>query len=86
MISQPDPLPLTEITKLLLKHFDIREGEWDLALEFQIAVGQVGPDPSKALPGAMLAVSRIGVVKATQHGPNTVDASQISGSSNSPTT
>ena len=84
MKSQPDPLPLTEVTKLLLKHLQISEGEWDLALEFQLALGQVGPEPSKLLPGAMIAVSRIGVVKAMQRGPNTVDASKVVSSNDLP--
>lgn len=72
-----EPLSLHEVTKLLVKHFGYHEGLWDLSLEFQLAVGSVGPSPDKVLPGAMLAVSRIGLNRAEIIGPATVDASKV---------
>lgn len=75
--TSKEPLSLPEIAALLVKHFGYNEGLWDLTLEFQLAVGQVGPTPDKALPGAMLAVSRIGLIRAVMKSPSTVDASEI---------
>ncbi|MDD5241592.1 MAG: hypothetical protein PHG47_07720 [Sulfuricella sp.] len=67
---------LREITELLIKHHGLHEGLYDLALEFQIAVGAVGPDPSSIVPGAMIGVRRIGLVNTDKEGPSTVNAAE----------
>jgi hypothetical protein len=66
-----------ELTALLLRDQDIHEGLYDLALEFQLAVGAVGPQPDAAVPGVMVGVARIGLNKAPQKGPHTVDAAEV---------
>lgn len=68
---------LREITELLVKHHNLHEGLYDLALEFQIAVGAVGPDPASIIPGAMFGVRRIGIMKTEKAGASTVDAAQV---------
>lgn len=68
---------LREITELLVKHHGLHEGLYDLALEFQIAVGAVGPDPASIVPGAMFGVRRIGIMKTEKAGVSTVDAAQV---------
>jgi hypothetical protein len=72
---------LREITELLVKHHGLHEGLFDLALEFQIAVGAVGPDPASIIPGAMFGVRRIGIMKTERAGISTVDAAQVNPSS-----
>lgn len=72
-----EPLTLRELTKLLIKHHGVREGLFETAIEFKFALGQVGPTPDDALPGAMLGVSRIGLVAADKTGPATVDAAEV---------
>lgn len=68
---------LREITELLVKHHGLHEGLFDLALEFQIIVGAVGPDPSSIFPGAMFGIKRIGITKSAQSGASTVDAAEV---------
>jgi len=68
---------LREITELLVKHHGLHEGLYDLTLEFQIAVGAIGPDPASIVPGAMIGVRRIGIVKAVKEGLSTVDAAKV---------
>lgn len=68
---------LREIAELLVKHQGMHEGLYDLAIEFQIGVGGVGPSPELVLPGAMVGVKRIGLKQAVVLGPATVDASVI---------
>lgn len=68
---------LREITELLVKHHGIHDGLYDLAIEFQIAVGAVGPDPSSITPGAMIGVRRIGLLQTDKHGPSTVNAAEV---------
>jgi hypothetical protein len=68
---------LREITELLVKHHGLHEGIFDLAIEFQIAVGGMGMDSSSILPGAMINVKRIGLTKAPKAGTATVDAAEV---------
>lgn len=84
-MNQPDkstqsiePLPLREITVLLVKHYGLREGLWDINFELQVGIGRFGMS-DKVLPGAMLGISRVGVTKtpAEQAGPNTVNAADL---------
>jgi len=71
------PLSLRELGELLIKHYGYHDGLWDVAIEFQLAVGRIGPSPESTLPGAMLGVSRIGLARAQQSGPTTIDASIV---------
>lgn len=70
-------LSLRELTELLVKESKLHEGLFNLTIEFQIGVGAVGPTADTVLPGAMVGVSKIGLVAAEKEGPNTVDASSL---------
>lgn len=67
---------LREIAEILVKHHNFHEGLYELTVEFQIAVGAVGPDSSSIAPGAMIGVRRIGLMKASAAGPSTVNAAE----------
>lgn len=69
-------ISLKELAVLLVRHNGIHQGLYDVSVEFQIGVGSVGPSPSDVLPGAMIGVNRIGLAKAPQEGPNTIDAAK----------
>ena len=66
-----------DLAEILIKHHDLHEGLYDLTFEFQIAVGAMGPSPESVLPGAMIAVKSIGLMKAEKNGPQTVDAAKV---------
>lgn len=70
---------LIELTEILVKHQKLHEGLYNLSLEFQLAVGAVGPTPELICPGAMIGVSRIGLSKTETEKANihTVDAAKI---------
>jgi hypothetical protein len=70
---------LIEVTEILIKHQGLHEGLYNLSLQFQIAVGAVGPSPELITPGAMLGVSRIGLAKTEKEkaNPQTVDAAEV---------
>jgi len=70
---------LVELTEILVKHQELHEGLYNLSLEFQLAVGAVGPTPESICPGAMIGVSRIGLSKTEENNANihTVDAAKI---------
>lgn len=71
------PLSIKELTAALVKHYELREGLYDLYLEYQFAVGNFGPSASQVVPSAVVGLSKLGVTKVTQLGPLTVDASEV---------
>jgi hypothetical protein len=71
------PLSIRDLAALLVNHYGIHEGRYDLLIEFQIGVGAVGPDPTALKPGAMIAVSRVGLTPSRAEGPTTVDAAIV---------
>jgi len=78
--SIPVPISLKEVGTLLVKHYGLHQGLWDIALEFQVGVGQFGMAPDQVpLPGAMFRISKIGLTQAQspQPGPFTVNAAEV---------
>jgi hypothetical protein len=71
------PLSMRDLASVLVKHYGLTEGIYDLMVEYQIGTGAVGPDKDNLVPGAMIGVSRVGLMPATKPGQNTVDASLV---------
>ena len=71
------PLSLGDLAVLLVKHYGLSEGTFDLMLQYQIGAGAVGPDKEHLVPGVMVGVSQVGLVPSTKVGPTTVDASLV---------
>lgn len=71
-----EPLSIHELGAVLVRHYGIHEGLYNVLVEFQIGVGPVGPKESLT-PGAMIGVSKIGLMASTEAGPATVDASEV---------
>ena len=71
------PLSMRDLTILLIKHYGLHEGCYDVLVEFQIGVGAVGPDPASLTPGAMIGVSKVGLMLAKKNGPSSVDAGLV---------
>jgi hypothetical protein len=76
-VSVVPPLSIKEIVTLLIKTNNLHEGYYSALIEFQIGVGPVASSTEEQLPGAMIGVSRFGLLKSKDMGPNTVDASQV---------
>ena len=72
-------LSLRELAELLVKHYDLHEGLYDLLVELKVGVGSVptGPAESDRLPGATVAIASLGLSEAQKPGPTTVDAAVI---------
>jgi len=70
---------LVEMTEILIKNQGLHEGLYNLSVQFQIAVGAVGPSPELICPGAMMGISRIGLSKTEEGKENihTVDAAEV---------
>lgn len=71
------PLSLKELGTMLIKHYGITEGKYEILVEFMIGMGAVGPTRENRLPGAMIGLNKIGLVKVDQDGPLTINAEEI---------
>lgn len=71
------PLSIHELVPVLIKHYGIHEGFYDLVVEFQVGMGPVGPDPDALTPGAMIGVSRVGLKRSETPGPTTINAAIV---------
>ena len=76
-IPAGSPLSIQELTGVLIKHYGIRDGNFDLLVEFQIGMGAIGPSPDDMKPSAIVGVNRIGLVPAQTITPLTVNASVV---------
>lgn len=73
-----NPLTMRELATVLVKHYGLHEGRYDLLIEFQIGMGLFGPNPEMTNPGAMVSVRKIGLIKSSPvDSPMTVDASLV---------
>jgi len=70
------PLEPKELLGLMIRHFGIREGLYDLSVRFKIATGTIGPKEDRLLPGVMIGISSFEVVPVEHRGPNTLDAAE----------
>ena len=71
------PLSMRDLTAVLIRHYGIHEGCYDLLVEFRIGMGAVGPDQTSLTPGAMIGISRVGLVPSQSDGSTTVDAAIV---------
>lgn len=71
------PVSTRELTTLLIKHYGLHEGRYDLLVEYQIGAGPVGPDPASLVPGVMFGFGRVGLLEAKGDGPTSVDAAVV---------
>jgi hypothetical protein len=61
-----------EVIELLVKKADIHEGKWMLSVNFGFAAGNFGATPDQASPGAVATVLAIGIMRAAQDTPDTL--------------
>jgi len=76
-VATGKPLTMKEVAALLVKHYDLHEGKFDLLLEYQFGAGAFGPTPETVNPGVMIGISKLGLTQSAQPGPLTVDAAEI---------
>lgn len=54
-----DPLSIHELVDVLAKHYGVESAKFDLAVEFQIGTGPVGPDKRDPLPGVIFGIKSV---------------------------
>lgn len=75
--TNPAPIPLKELAVILIRHYGHHEGFYEVGVQFNIAVGSVGPDPTLVAPGAVVTVGGIGLSQCPESSPLGVDASMV---------
>lgn len=71
------PLSIRELTAVLIRHHGLVEGQFDLLLEYQFGAGAFGPTADTVTPGVVVGIAKIGLARAVQKGPLTVDAAEL---------
>ncbi len=81
-IEQTHSLNLKSLTEVVIRHFKIHEGIYQLNIGFKIGVGGFamdgGPD-AVPLPGAMVGVEGVSLARIPRgvNAPNAVDAAKV---------
>lgn len=71
-------LSLRDMTELLIKHYDVHSGLYDVGLQFKVSVGAMTNNQNgEILPGGMFGVASFTLVPAPKAGPHTVDAAVV---------
>lgn len=68
------PLSIRELTDVLIKHYGLHEGCYELIVEFQLGKGAISPEPGTSLPGLIFGVSKVGLIPSAAGGATGVDA------------
>jgi hypothetical protein len=68
-----------EVIEALIKKAGLHEGKWQLTMTFGLAAANMGPNQEELVPGAAVAVTSIGLQKATSESPDalTADAAAV---------
>lgn len=81
-IDQPYSLDLKSLTEVVIRHFKIHEGVYQLNIGFKIGVGgfAMDGDPNAVpLPGAMVGVQAVSLARIPDgvNAPNAVNAAEV---------
>ena len=68
-----------EVLEALVKHAGLHEGKWQLIVTFNFAAANVGPTQNEVSPGAVVAVSGVGLQRAEDGSPDAlvIDAAEV---------
>jgi hypothetical protein len=68
-----------EIAEALVKRQDLHEGLWTIYVEFGIGAGNIstGPNAETLVPAAVIPIVKMGIHRADQPTPLTVDAAEV---------
>jgi hypothetical protein len=68
-----------EVIEALIKKAGLHEGKWQLTMTFGLAAANMGPNQEELVPGAAVAVTSIGLQKASSESPDvlTADAAAV---------
>ena len=68
---------LKELSEMLLKQKGIKEGLWDIGVNFKMAALLAGPDEASSRPTMMVSIDSLLLTRVKEVTPMTVDASTL---------
>lgn len=70
---------LAEVVEALIKKADLHEGLWQLQVNLNLGAGNFASDPNTALPGAIVTIGELGLIKGEPNAPRNlvVDANLV---------
>jgi hypothetical protein len=75
-----------EVIAALIKQAGLHEGRWQITMTFGMGAANMGPSPAEVVPGAAVAVTGIGLIRATAESPEAITADAAIINSASPST
>ena len=68
-----------EVLTALIKEAKLHDGKWQLVMTFGLTAMNMGPNEKEIVPGAAIAVTQIGLQKATSTSPPAlvIDAAEV---------
>ncbi|TIT22185.1 MAG: hypothetical protein E5W81_04345 [Mesorhizobium sp.] len=68
-----------EVAEALVKQAGLHEGRWQIVMSFGLGAANMGPTPDETVPGAAVAVTGIGLIRAAETSPNAlvVNAAEV---------
>lgn len=60
---------LKEILELMIKSAGLHDGEWQLIIGLSFTGGNFGPNEDSVVPGAITAITGLGLIRATAESP-----------------
>lgn len=73
-----------DLVSVLTKHFGLKEGGYELGIEFQIGVGPVGPNSEELVPGVVLGVKSVGLSRREKDVTSESNPTEISNEDQAP--
>jgi hypothetical protein len=68
-----------ELLEILIKQAGVHEGKWIVSAGFGFTAGNFGPGPGQMVPGAIVAITQVGIQRAAPDTPEemTLDAAVV---------
>lgn len=70
-------LPLKELGTVLVRHYGLHEGLYDVSFEIIMGGGRFSDEKGTPMPGAFVGIRQVGLVRVDKASENTVDASAV---------
>ena len=78
--NRPTPefmIGLKELGELLIKEKGLKTGLFEVSMEISVAIGNFSLSDAKGGPGTVMTIGGVGLIRANEPGPFTVDAGAI---------
>lgn len=72
-----EPLSARQLVEVLIRHYGLNEGRYELVLGFQIGAGPVGQQPGDRMPGIIIGLQSVGLAATKGGTDDAIDAASV---------